>query len=157
MANGKSDWAQSLLDAKTKRNVQPVANRVQRGRHTAIFTVTLLGTEGAAGYHELGPLLIPGARIIPEECRLRFGGTGTMNFTAKINKVDKDGASSVDLTATTSAVTAATAAITFAAAGGGERPLLAKDDVLRLTFPDGTTTTAGRILYVEVAYDVDGR
>ena len=153
---GKSDFKTALDSAAKLRNGNANADLVQRELRVARFAVTIVGTEESGDYHELGPLLIKGATIIPEQIRLRFGGSGSFNNTVTIKKVDKNGANSVTLT-NTATVSATTSVITFTAAAATLFAELAADDVLRLELTAVTTVAAGRILYVEVPYYVNGR
>lgn len=144
----------TFMAAIVSANPRTSPNRDELGltRKLARFAYTLTGSEAANDVIRLGSLQTEGARVLPENCRVRFGGSGSLDLTVKLTKTDSAGANSVNLSATTSAIQAAAAVITLTAASGADTVLLGRDDILCVALPAVTTTTAGRILYFEVTY-----
>lgn len=151
MANGASAWATAINAAPTSRTSHPSWHSYHFNRKVRRDVVTLLGNEANGAYHDLASLQVEGAVLIPEQCVIRYGGSGTVNLTARLDKIDAAGA----VTNLTGTVTVdATGIEVFAAAANTALPTLAATDKLRLTFPAVTTTTAGRLLLIELAFDI---
>ena len=93
-----------------------------------------------------------GARIVPEQCVIRYGGSGTTNFTARLDKIAAADGTNTNLT--TAVTCDASGVEVFAAAANTAPPTFKAADSLRLTLPAVTTATAGRILLLEIAYDI---
>lgn len=159
MANGTSTLRTALDAAQTTRNGAVSFDGVQATRRVYRDSVVGLGNHSNNEYFDLMGLGLPGARIVPEECRLRFSGSGTVDFKARLQKVASDG-TATNLSAATPTISALTAAIAIASTDGGPLPLIEPTDRLRLllltgasavTIPDTAT------IHIEVAYDVAGR
>jgi hypothetical protein len=157
MANGKSAEYQAVIDSPTKLYVRQNDDALQMEIRHGVETVTLLGNEGVNDYHDLAGPRLSGVEILPEESRIRFGGTGTVNLSAKLAKVAADG-TVTDITAAAALTAAAAVPFAPAAAIAATAPIqLARGDRLRLIVTAVTTTTAGRIILVEYAYRLRGR
>jgi hypothetical protein len=159
MANGKSDWQTALEAAANAKTGTPNRDNLGLVKRVARFIVTTLGNEVNGNYHILGTLQAKGARVVVEETRLRFTGSGTIDFKAQLKKVNTSG-TAVSLSDPTARLQALTAAITLAPIAGtpiGDSVSLAADDELRLYFAYGTGTTEPTIpanvgIVVEVTY-----
>lgn len=86
MANGQSQYATAIAAASRSR-VSGV-NQSTRLRTKGVITdlVTILGNEGVGEFHDLGLVGVE-CEIIPEECRFRYAGSGTLSASAKIQRV----------------------------------------------------------------------
>lgn len=86
MANGQSQYATAIAAAAKQR--ASGVSQMTRIRQKRVITdlVTILGNEGVGDYHDLGLIGID-CELIPEECRFRYGGTGTLSASAKIQRV----------------------------------------------------------------------
>jgi hypothetical protein len=87
MATYYSDYQTAVRAAvngslHTRAKGKQVAQKIQIAR----FTVTGAGTEAANEWVELGSLNCAKAKVVPELCRIRFGGSGTTNATVKFAK-----------------------------------------------------------------------
>ncbi|MEN3940674.1 hypothetical protein WJU23_05215 [Prosthecobacter sp. SYSU 5D2] len=154
-----STYQTSLLAAAAGRTFSPNKGVLHATRRRARFECVGIGGL-LEHYFDLGSLAIPGCRVVPEECRLRFTGTGTIDAKFTLKKVNADGDAVVDLSAATSTIAALTAAVSLAKPSGTlDTVELATDDMLRLYVTDGAgsdavvPTTASVI--VEVVYDVE--
>lgn len=117
---------QTAIESADLRSVVNLDQRTLEKR-VARFNVTGTGTVDTASYFDLGQLVgIAGAKIIPEECRLRYSGTGTPDVKFTLKKANAaEQASAGDGTITTlsaasstiSALTAVTAFVAVATAG----------------------------------------
>jgi len=159
MANSTSTYQAGIL-AAVGASFSPSKAPLTRKRRTAVFQINIVGSHATGDYYDLGQLNTAGVRIHPESCKLRFGGSGSVDFKAQLKKVDAvTGANAVALTAVSAEINATSAAISLAAPDGSNTVLLAVDDMLRLyvTYGTGTTITipSTLIVYVEVAYDVE--
>jgi hypothetical protein len=159
MANGKSSFQTALDLAATTRNYSPSRAPLQATRRRARFSCTGLGGTDEH-YFELGSLALPGCRIVPEECKLRYTGTGTIDAKFTLKKVNAAGDTVVDISAATATIAALTAVTALAKPTGTlDTVELAETDSLRLYVTDGAgadavvPTTA--VVIVEVVYDVE--
>jgi hypothetical protein len=161
MANGNSDYQTAVNAAAKSRTTTPNDDNIALARLQARFVLTGLGTETTGQYHVLGCLKTYGARVIPEQVRLRFTGSGTVDFKVQLVKVNAAG-TQVALSAVSGNITALTAVVALTAIGGtpiGDTVELAQTDELRLVFTTGSATvafpaTAG--IVAEVAYTAPG-
>jgi hypothetical protein len=81
---------------------------------------------------------------------MRFGGSGSMNITGKLQKVSAAGVVT-DLTA--AANTSMAVPLPFVSPSSGPLPIVEKGERLRFLFTAITTISAGRVLLLEVGYD----
>ncbi len=131
-----------------------------RQRRVATFYYTPDDSEVNGEYVVLGQLGIPGARIVADQCKIRYTGSGTLDVKFTLQKRDAATMTATALTAITSTITAVTSATALAAvSGAGDLPTVAIDDYLTLLLSTGASAvtlpaTAGII--VEVVYDVPG-
>lgn len=161
MANGLSDWQAAIAAAEYAKSGTPNGDVLALSKRVARFTLTGLGNEANEAYHVLGTLQAKGARVIPEECRVRFLGTGTPNLKMQLKKVNAAG-TAVALSAETAQVTfnVASAAVVQTLSGvtgaGVDTVSLNAGDELRLylTYGTGTTLTLPTTtkMVVEVTY-----
>lgn len=166
----------SILKSTEQTNIEnSVANRriaVNLDQRTldkkvARFNATGTGTVDTGSYVDLGSLTgINGAVLIPEECRLRYGGTGTPDVKFQLKKanaaeVASAGAGTITalsaVTATIAALTSPTALAAVAAAGASYA--VDDTDMLRLYLTTGAslcTLPATTTVEVELTYTVPG-
>lgn len=141
------------------RDVRPDRSQLAMQRRVAQFKWT-----GAAGLLNadtvvLGQLGIPGARIVADQCKIRYEGSGTLDVKFTLQKRDNAGAATA-LTAITGNIAAVTAATSLAnVSGAGNTPTVAIDDTLELLLSTGaaavTVPTTATVI-VEVVYDAPG-
>jgi hypothetical protein len=141
----------------TNLHVKPDRDELTRVRRVATFYYTGLGTEVNTEYVVLGQLGIPGARIVADQCKLRYSGSGTLDIKFTLQKRDVTLATATALTAVTATITAVTSATSLAAvSGAGDLPTVLGDDYLSLLLSTGATTvtlpTTATVI-VEVVYD----
>lgn len=147
MATHKSEFALAQEEMSIKRNVSPSHRPVQQEKRSALLEYTLDGTEAANDDIELGAINLPGAVLIPEECRIHTNGG--VSVTAKLQKVDADG-NATDLTG---AVAANNSTTVFTRASAGVIPAeLGDNETLRLRLTVATTTTADGTIKIEATY-----
>ena len=149
MPTGKSDFATKLAST----GLHDRANQRARARTQLLArdSYTMLGTEAAAEFIDLGPLMVEGCLNV-EGCRIRFTGAQAINVTGKLQRVTPAGVVT-DLTA--AATLSGSAPVSFTPWTSGEAPQLNRDDRLRFVWGSVTTATAGKILHFEIAYDVN--
>lgn len=142
------------------RDVRPDRSALARHRRTATFQWT--GTSGLTNgeYVVLGQLGIAGARIVTDQCKLRYTGSGTLDVKFTLQKIDSALSSATSLTAQTSTITAVTSPTSLAVtSGAGDLPSVAIDDYLILLLSTGAsavTVPATATVIVEVVYDAPG-
>lgn len=147
MANGKSDWQTALEAAAKAKSGIPNRDNLGLSKRTARFVLTGLGNEATDAYHVLGTLQAKGARVIPEECRLRFLGTGSPNIKVQLKRAPAAGTTPVALSKVTDQINfdVAAAAVVQTLSGvtgaGVDTASLLPDDELRLYFTYGTGST----------------
>jgi hypothetical protein len=77
----------ALLNARSGQKRQVPNALTGQGKKLALYkTYTPTGTEVAADIIELGVAGVAGMRLIPEQCRIRFGGSGTGNIAATLQR-----------------------------------------------------------------------
>lgn len=142
------------------RDVRPDRSQLALQRRVAQFKWTGAAGLANAEYVVLGQLGIPGARIVADQCKIRYEGSGTLDVKFTLQKRDNAGTATA-LTAITGNIAAVTAATSLAniANAAGNTPTVAIDDTLELLLSTGATavtvpTTATVI--VEVVYDAPG-
>lgn len=151
MATFLSTFAQKQADAKgAKTNGYPNASEVQRQRKIARFKYTVTGTEAATDLIQLGTLGQKGARVDVENTKLRFSGGGAFSGSVKLQRIRAG--SATDLSTALATTAAAVGALTDA---GIAPPTDAEpDDIFALNITAKTTFTAGKVIDVEMPYDV---
>lgn len=96
------------------------------------------------------PLAMKGLRPIPEDFRVRFGGSGTLSGTFKFQRVDLVTGATADIT---TAVASTAAAVWQGVAGVATEQLSFGDnEVLRFLWTAKTTFTTGRTLLLEAGF-----
>jgi hypothetical protein len=165
---GNSAEQQKVLDSDPNRRIALNLDQQTLKQQIARFNVTGLGASiDTASYYDLGKLIgVNGAVVIPESCRLRYGGTGTPDVKFQLKKANAAeqvtaGSGTIsNLSAATATIAALTATTVFAAvATAGTSYAVDDTDMLRLYLTTGasvctlpTTTT----VEVEIAYTVPG-
>jgi hypothetical protein len=136
---------------------KPNRDELTRVRRVATFYYTPDDTEVNGEYVVLGQLGIPGARIVADQCKLRYSGSGTLDAKFTLQKRDVTLATATALTAITSTITAVTSATSLAAvSGAGDLPTVEDDDYLSLLLSTGAsavTLPATATIIEEVVYD----
>ncbi len=160
MPSINSDYQASLNLAATTVNYSPSRAPLHAVLRTARFTFTADADRADGDTVKLGSLALPGARVIPELCRIRGTGSGTTAVKFTLQKTDSAGANAVALSAQTSQVTSAVATTTLAIPTAGGAPVeLAETDLLKLVLNYGTGSTltlaATNTYTVEIGYTVD--
>jgi hypothetical protein len=168
ISTGNSTELQRVLASTPNRRIAQNLDQLTLEKKVARFNVAGLGSSiDTASYYDLGKLIgVNGATIVVEECRLRFGGTGTPDVKFQLKKAnqaeqDSTGAGTITaLSAATSTVSALTATVTLSAvATAGTSYAVGDSDMIRLYLTTGasvctlpTTTT----VEVELTYTVPG-
>lgn len=168
ISTGNSVELQKVLDSDPNRRVALNLDQLTLEKKTARFNVVGLGTGIDTGsYIDLGKLIgVNGAVIVIEECRLRYGGTGTPDVKFTLKKADADEQASAGdgtitaLSAASSTIAALTATTTFVAvATAGTSYAVDDSDMLRLYLTTGAsacTLPATTTVEVEITYTVPG-
>ena len=157
---------QTAIETKDPRSAINLDSRT-RGKLAAYFNATGTGTVDTASYIDLGKLVgTNGAKLVIEECRIRYGGSGTPDVKFQLKKANAaEQASAGDgtitaLSAVTGTVSALTATTTLAAvATAGTSYAVDADDMLRLYLTTGAslcTLPATTTIEVELTYTVPG-
>ncbi len=114
-----------------------------------------------ASYVDLISFGMPGIRPIPENFRMRFGGTGTLSGTYQWRRVNA--LTGVETNVTTAVATTAAAVwqgvaavateqLAYRSSSGNQFPV---DEFLRLVLTAKTTTDTGRLILVELGHRKD--
>lgn len=150
MAELKSAFYQSQYDAKGAKTVgYPNTSGMQRERKIARTTYTTTGSEANNDTINLGVFLPAGAIVDVENCKLRFGASGTFSASVTLQRVRAGSATSLSAAlATTSAAVG-----TFAAAAITPPTEAQATDTLQLLITPFTSATAGKVIAIEIAYD----
>lgn len=150
---------QAAQRAAHLRATRADASKIHMTRRVARFLYTPTDAEVDGERIILGQLNIPNARIIPDQCKIRYSGSGTLEVKFKLQK-SADLVTFVDLTAQTAAITAVTAPTTLAVpSGAGDTKELEHAEYLAILLNNGTSAvtlpaTAGLIF--EIVYDAEG-
>ena len=143
-----------------KRDTRPDRSELARVRRVATFSYTPDDSEVNGEYVVLGQLGIAGARIVADQCKIRYTGSGTLDVKFTLQKIDSAFASATSLTAQTSTITAVTSPTSLAVPNGaGDLKTVAIDDYLILLLSTGAsavTLPATATIIVEVVYDAPG-
>lgn len=139
-------------------HVRPNRDDLTRVRRVATFSYTPDDSEVNGEYVVLGQLGIPGARIVSDQCKLRYTGSGTLDAKFTLQKRDVTLATATALTAITATITGVTSPTSLAVvSGAGDLPSLEEpDDYLCLLLSTGAsavTLPATATIIVEVVYD----
>lgn len=141
------------------RDVRPDRSQLAMQRRVAQFKWTGVAGLLNADNVVLGQLGIPGARIVADQCRIRYEGSGTLDVKFTLQSRNNAGTATA-LTAVTATITAVTSATSLAnVSGAGNTPTVAIDDTLELLLSTGATTVtvpATATVIVEVVFDAPG-
>jgi hypothetical protein len=141
-------------------HTKPNRDELTRVRRVATFYYTPDDTEVTTEYVLLGQIGIPGARIVADQCKIRYSGSGTLDVKFTLQKRDSTLATATALSAITSTITAVTSATALAAvSGAGDLTTLEDDEYLSLLLSTGAsavTLPATATIIVEVVYDTAG-
>ena len=150
---------QTAQRGSAARDVRPDRSALARVRRVATFEWVGASSLANAEYIVLGKLGIAGARIVADQCKLRYKGSGTLDVKFTLQKRDNT-ATATALTAITATITAVTSATALAnVSGAGDLPTVAIDDDLELLLSTGAsavTIPATATIMVEVVYDAPG-
>src|SRR5574343_1786583 len=122
------------------RDVRADRSELSRIRRVATFSYTPDDSEVNGEYVVLGCLGIAGARIVSDQCKIRYTGSGTLDVKFTLQKIDSAFASATSLTAQTSTITAVTSPTSLAVpSGAGDLKTVAVDDYLILLLSTGAS------------------
>jgi hypothetical protein len=150
MAELLSAFAQARLNAKgAKTNGYPNAARMQRTVKVARDTYTTTGAEANNDTIKLDIFLPAGSVVNVENCKLRFGASGTFSASVTLQRVRAGVVTSLSAAlATTSAAVG-----TFAAAAITPPTESQAGDILQLLITPFTSATAGKVIALEIQFD----
>lgn len=150
MAELLSAFAQAQFNAKgAKTNGYPNAARMQREVKMARDSYTTTGAEANNDTIKLGIFLPVGSVVHVEQCKLRFGASGTFSASVTLQRVRAGVATSLSAAlATTSAAVGV-----FAAAAITPPTESQAGDYLQLLITPFTSATAGKVIEADITFD----
>jgi len=151
MAQLLSAYARAKFNSRGASTIGfPNAAGVQRTRKTARDTYTTVGTEANNDTILVDFPLPIGSIVDVENCKLRFGASGTFSASVTLQRVTAAGVA----TSLSAALATTSAAVgTFAAAAITPPTPSGAGDYLQLLITPFTSATAGKVIAMEIAFD----